>query len=768
MKRYSLFLIGLFLSFHSFSISIDSLTLLLTQPGLTTQQRLNTYNELAKAYNLTSSDSAFKYNGLAISLAEDYPLSQEKIYAYLGQANLLNGRYEAKKARKAAEKALNLARKFQDIKLETNALKELGLALKNATLYDTATVVIRQTIELARNNKDMAIESASENVMAQIFSRQQQYDSSIFHYQAAVRLGEMANRPKETLAPLYNMGIVHYNLGNYDSTQAIMYKITRIAGKQNASRIQGAAHSVLANMFSAEGKIDSAMDHIERGIAISDSLSVERMYGYYNLADIYMQEGKHESSLAYWKLALAQSIGVNSIAQADMLKGLGQLFLDWGKLDSALHYLNLSEATAKRFGSTESLGQLRLLRAQTLSKMEDYRGAIRTIGPALEAKEISIARSGYFYKGNYHKNLKEFSQAKSSYLKALEMFQQSKETKSISMCYYNLAICDSSMGNKSSALSYMSLYANEETARLKERYKESVAEYETKFETAEKETQIKSLEQGKRIQDLEIAQTTAQRNTLLGIALVLLLAGGAIFALFVRIRQQREALAQANATKDRLFSIISHDLRGPVTGLQTAGKIFTHHLEKGNVGVLKAISQQVDQQAGQVRRLLDNLLTWSLQQLGVYEAKAETFPFQPFGKEILGYYQQAAQAKGIALKLDVAPDLQLHTDRRGLSVILTNLVNNAVKFTEEGEVLLSAQLEGGKARISVKDSGTGMPKDKIAKLRRGEMLSSERGTKGEKGTGLGWQIIHELIARWGGEIEIESVEGEGTEVIMSL
>ncbi|MCI4669851.1 MAG: ATP-binding protein [Bacteroidia bacterium] len=764
MIRFLISLQILLLPILLLSNPVDSLKNILANPDVEAVEKLKAYNLLSKSYTLTSLDSANAFNLKAIELAEALPPSKETIRTFLAKASLANARYKSSEAQKAAERALKLCRDLKDEIQEPNALKELGLALKNATKYDSAKVVIKQAIQLSAKTGGLAIQSSSENAMAQIFGRLQQYDSSLIHYRASIALGRKAGQKKEVLAPLYNMGIIYFKLGKLDSCRNIMLRIIDQARNQDARQIQGVAHSVVANIYSNEGKVDSALVHIERGIAISDSLSVERMYGYYNLADIYMKEGELETSLGYWKLALGQAVGVNSIAQADMLKGIGELFLRKDKLDSAIVYLDKSEAVAKKFGSAESLGQLRLLRARALGQQGKYREAISTIGPALTAKENDIVQQANLRKGFFHQQLKEYKLAKTNLLQGLELAIEKKQAEPIASAYYYLAFCDSALGNTSQALKYKSLYAANEVARLRERYKESVAEYETKFETSQKEAQIKSLEQDKRIQDLEIAQTTAQRNTLLGIALVLLMAGLAIFALFVRIRQQREELAKANATKDRLFSIISHDLRGPVTGLQTAGKIFTHHIEKGNLEVLKAISLQVDQQAGRVRNLLDNLLTWSLQQLGVYESREEKFHFQTFGKEVLSYYQQAAQAKGIQMTLDADPGLQIEADRRGLNIILTNLINNAVKYTNEGEIRLSAQKDGDRTRITVKDSGLGMPQEKLDLLQKGEILSSERGTAGEQGTGLGWQIIHELVNRWGGKIRVNSNLGIGTEI----
>ncbi|MEL6135543.1 MAG: tetratricopeptide repeat-containing sensor histidine kinase, partial [Bacteroidota bacterium] len=338
----------------------------------------------------------------------------------------------------------------------------------------------------------------------------------------------------------------------------------------------------------------------------------------------------------------------------------------------------------------------------------------------------------YLYKGQFLLRLKRPTEAKTNFQEALTLVKETKSEDNYPAVYQGLAKADSALGNARSALRYMSLYANAAVSRQKERYRTSVAEFETKFKTAQQEAEINNLENTQRITDLQLERTATQRNTLLAIVGILAGAGLIIGWLFVQVRKQRAELAQANATKDRLFSVIAHDLRGPITGFQTVGKIFNYHIEKGNLEPLKAFSQQVDQQAGLIRRMLDNLLTWSLQQLGVYESKPTSFVVKDLGEEIMSFFHQSAESKQITLEVDIDPALQITFDRKGLSVVLTNLINNAVKFTTEGKVVLTAEQKAGYSMIKLTDTGVGMDEKTLTALRSG-LSTTQRGTSGEQG-----------------------------------
>ena len=219
-----------------------------------------------------------------------------------------------------------------------------------------------------------------------------------------------------------------------------------------------------------------------------------------------------------------------------------------------------------------------------------------------------------------------------------------------------------------------------------------------------------------------------------------------------------------NQTKDRLFGIIAHDLRGPVSGFQTLGKIFNYHIKNDNKDKLLALTGQLEKQGIQVKNLLDNLLQWSIQQLGSYRPQWERVLLNPLGKEVMDAYEESSRAKENELEIAIAEDLQVKVDKNGLLVVLNNLLGNAIKFTEQGKITLSAEKRDKQLHLEVNDTGKGMSPEQLAEFRQTGSLKSEKGTSGEKGTGLGLNLVQQIIEQWGGKMRIESQLEKGTSV----
>ncbi len=236
----------------------------------------------------------------------------------------------------------------------------------------------------------------------------------------------------------------------------------------------------------------------------------------------------------------------------------------------------------------------------------------------------------------------------------------------------------------------------------------------------------------------------------------------------LQVQSQAKELRSLNQTKDDLFGIIAHDLKGPISGFQVLGRVFSHYLPEDSPHRLKQITQQLERQSTHLNQLLDNLLQWALQQLGRYRAEVKPFSLANLAREIIDLNSPAALAKGNKLRLDIPEDLTLNSDPRGWNIVLNNLIGNAIKFTENGEI--EVRVEGNKAGgtwLIIQDSGVGMEPAQLARL-HDTALFSTNGTLGEKGTGLGLQIVRQLLEEWGQELHIKSEVGQGTTLSISL
>jgi PAS domain S-box-containing protein len=229
-------------------------------------------------------------------------------------------------------------------------------------------------------------------------------------------------------------------------------------------------------------------------------------------------------------------------------------------------------------------------------------------------------------------------------------------------------------------------------------------------------------------------------------------------------RKERElTLESLNATKDRLFSIISHDLRGPVGKIQQLLDIWVDDRSLFDEPTWAEVFKDMRLSTHSLLHLLENLLSWARTQKGDYVPRPESFPFDPMVAEVFQLFQLIAQEKGVSLVAKIELSSQVHTDKTMLSTILRNLVHNAIKFTRSGgSVTVTARETDAGVEISVADTGVGMSPENLEKLRRHAESFTTLGTAKERGQGLGLRVCFDMAKVLEVPLEVTSAVGKGT------
>ena len=232
-----------------------------------------------------------------------------------------------------------------------------------------------------------------------------------------------------------------------------------------------------------------------------------------------------------------------------------------------------------------------------------------------------------------------------------------------------------------------------------------------------------------------------------------------------QIERQNKDLNEVNQAKNKLFSILSHDLRGPIGNLR-------QFLEMEKEGYLdeeesKQIKKLFSEQLDKTERLLTNLLEWSKTQLEGMKPFIEPLPVETYVGEVMGVLSYQAQLK--QLEVQTTPcDHVVMADKGHLRIILQNILNNAIKFTpEKGKIEIFCTHSEEFVNIHVKDSGAGFEESRRRELEQKlGLVESGLGTASETGTGLGLMLVKQLLSLNHGKLEIQSQPGEGTEVIL--
>ena len=229
------------------------------------------------------------------------------------------------------------------------------------------------------------------------------------------------------------------------------------------------------------------------------------------------------------------------------------------------------------------------------------------------------------------------------------------------------------------------------------------------------------------------------------------------------LKASEAKLKDLNATKDKFFSIIAHDLRSPFNGILGFSNLLKEDAYELNPETIIEYGDLINKAALQVFRLLDNLLNWARVQQGHLAYNPTPFALKEISREVIELMVENANTKRITVKDNIPEGLMVTADIDMLKSVVRNLVSNAIKFTPpNGNIELDAVEHDQKVEISVKDSGKGIPVDSIDKLFNIDTNFSTRGTAGEEGTGLGLILTKEFIEKHNGKVWAESKEGQGS------
>ena len=235
------------------------------------------------------------------------------------------------------------------------------------------------------------------------------------------------------------------------------------------------------------------------------------------------------------------------------------------------------------------------------------------------------------------------------------------------------------------------------------------------------------------------------------------------------LRESEIQLRELNATKDKLFSIIAHDLRSPFNNILVLCDILKTHITKLEDSDAPVYLGLIHSTAKNTLVLLENLLDWAKSQSGQISFKTEKTIISSVIHEILGLSMSIAQTKGISVKVDVVDEIEVNSDKKILKTVFRNLISNAIKYSKPGgNITISAIDEENLVKVIISDSGVGMDAKTLENLFVITTNNPLPGTLNEKGSGFGLVLCKEFVEKLGGKIWVESEEGRGSNFMFTI
>lgn len=577
-----------------------------------------------------------------------------------------------------------------------------------------------------------------------------------------------------------NKHSAYRQLAKYSSNPdvSIFYgsKALDIAEKMNYEKGVAQAHLDLSNPTWRKGDLEESLAHILTALEISTRINDDdgRAACLNALGVAYINQENYETAIEY----LTQAISMNSLNEsfdrlANDYNNIGEAYRLWKKLDKALlnfeRALELYVKAEITYGIAYSTGNIGLVYAEQGNyelaeiKMNEATLILNNLG---DKYPIAVYQT---YMADIYQERGDIELALTYAHKSLDNGEMSNIKDQVRDANLKLSELYSGIKEYQQAYKYQSQYLVYRDSINSEETIRKMADLRTEYEVSQKQIEVDLLSQEKRAQQAIGWGMISGLSLLTLLAMVLYVNNKKRKKMNLLLEEQKEKLQRINNTKDKFFSIISHDLRGPVASFSGLSQLIKMYVSSNQTDELIELTEDIDKSVQGVSDLLDNLLNWAIQQQGHIPNIPEKVALNDIVQEMVNTFENTARGKEISLTSNVKEDLQLWVDRNSTMTIVRNLVNNALKFTKPGgEVTIHGSLGNNEAIIKVMDTGIGISGEKLEELFVLKDRKRSWGTDGEKGLGIGLQLVYEFVEMNNGTLEVESEEGKGTSFVVKL
>lgn len=559
---------------------------------------------------------------------------------------------------------------------------------------------------------------------------------------------------------LINIGNIHHRQNDSEKALEFYLQARKLAEEYNDDLRLAKVYNSLGNIHLSTGNLSNANEFYFKSLTLYNKLKNQQglTYPLTNMGVVFWNKGKIDSAMQYFKKAKDIDLKFgNKRGLAFNTAYIGILNMNLNKFDMARKWLNKAFAMYVELNDTTQLAYV----TQNL--------------------------------GHVAFNNDEYKLAQTRYEQALAYVENLGNKQLLSYVYYNLSSIHSVQNNLEKAMEYRSKYAMLQDSVVNNQAVQKIAELETRFETEKKEQEIVDLKSEKELQEQLIAKQRQIKNILFIASLVILIIGLIIYYMYSLknkanaelteanniIHRHREALEEVNreqkellhelhelnATKDKFFSIIAHDLKSPLMVLLSGSRLLSRRIDNMEKIEITDIAFEMHANTEKLFELLDNLLQWARIQMGKVEIVQKSLNVNLLVWKWIELLKENATQKNIEIENSIDEKLQVLSDRNMIESIIHNLLANAIKFTNiHGKIEVFAIKQNDSIEIIIKDNGVGIPESVRSRLFGLEENISTDGTEGEKGTGLGLILCKEFVEKNEGEIWVKSKQGSGTEV----
>lgn len=633
------------------------------------------------------------------------------------------------------------------------------------TNIDSAFLTLEEALNISKSIGYKAGEAEVYFLIGYYNNREGEPEKAIENFKKACQLFREVGDSSYLVGCYNNLGVM-YSYGT-DQVKSLRFfiKALDLAEELNESYALSEAYINVGSYYEYLKEYGSALKYYSKSLEIdqkrddTENLSFSHMY----VGNMLIKLHRLDEALENLKEAQRmQSLVKEEHRINELYLHFADYFVETKELDSAFTYLQLSTRVITR---------------------EDY--------PRLYANL-------YFTWGDYELERKNYIKSLEFYNRALSQFNAIEELDYLYELYTQMSLALSALGKHDEAYTMLQK-ANESNESFKpHELAKLLGEFENEQAAKQERNQFileKALEDERREKEVIRYRANSLIALLSAILLVIVLAvvlffsyarkkhNAALKANLNTIQEQKKLLEQnykqlendekqlkeLNATKDKFFSIIAHDLKNPFNVLIGLSDLIRSDTDIRETEEFDQLIEGMFQTASSGYSLLENLLEWSRTQTGSLSFEPEPLLLKNLFVLNSTLFHESAKAKEIAIKIPEEDDKTAYADFNMINFVIRNLLNNAIKFSySESEILLDVHRVNGYYVVDVEDSGVGMTHETVQKLFTIEKSIQREGTANEKGTGLGLVLCKEFVEKNGGEIWVDSRKGKGSKFSFSI
>ncbi len=590
------------------------------------------------------------------------------------------------------------------------------------------------------------------------------YQPSLLFHNYALKIGEDLNNSLFVSRVLNNIGVVYRRIDDYQKAMNYHLRAMEIADSIGADKGAAISLNSIGNIYYLMSDYQKAIECFQQALEIERNKDniLGQAINFNNIGNVYKSWKNFDKALEYYRLSLEKNREINSHKGIGIcLNDIGLIYLETGKAQDALAFFR------------EAL-EINLL-------LDDVR----------------YTADNYLNLGRVYLALNDLDKAQENIILGLDLSLKIDAKSQVHEAYEMLSIINSRQDNYKLALdNYMQSIQYKDSV-LNESNQRDIARMQARYESARMENELELALKQQEIQELNLKR----QWWILGITIIILVLVMVfiVYAYWVKVRSNRvlvqknneiqqaqdelkkyadelknakEAAEASERAKSEFLANMSHEIRTPMNSVLGFSELLDRHISDNK---LRTFLEAIQSSGKSLLTLINDILDLSKIEAGRFTINPDISVFRRFLDELIRVFELPLKEKGVALKLKIDEQIPLALifDEVRLRQVLFNLLGNAVKFTDNGQIVLEAKahnISGSRTDIiiSVEDTGIGIPKQQQEEIFKPFTQRSGQDSRRFGGTGLGLSISRRLVEMMDGKLEIESEPGKGSRFTVHL